>query len=42
MGLECLEVSLCLYEYAGVKKKKKKRVHSSLIYRRILIIYTPN
>jgi hypothetical protein len=23
MGLECLEVSLCLYEYAGVKKKKK-------------------
>jgi hypothetical protein len=22
MGLECLEVSLCLYEYAGVPKKK--------------------
>jgi hypothetical protein len=41
MGLECLEVSLCFDEYAGVPKKKK-RVHSSLIYRRILIIYTPN
>jgi hypothetical protein len=27
--------------YTGVPKKKR-RVHSSLIYRRILIIYTPN